>query len=432
MKSNVKIGVVGLWHLGCVLSAAWSKLGFDVTGFDYSKELISDLGSGRPPVYEPDLEKVMGQCIKDGRLRFTNEIGLLKDRDYVFLAYDTPVLDNDDSDLSILYKAINDLGGVLKDDAIVIVSSQTPSGTCNKFRTILQQKKSGLELVCSPENLRLGEAIECYLKPGRIILGADTDGAMKKASDLFRIIQSEIISMNIVSAEMVKHAINSYLATSITFANHLADLCDVSGANIFDVVSGAKSDPRIGSKAYLSAGIGFSGGTLGRDLKVLENLNNLSNKRADIFESIYKFNFERKFSILGKIRDLSNGDLASKKVGVLGVTYKPGTSTLRRSMPLEIIRLMLQEGADVSVYDPKANYDECPKDVRFEIAGSVGEVMSASKLVVLFTEWPEFRSVEWSGYLNNKAPQTIFDTKNYLAGLDLPRIGYNYFGVGYK
>lgn len=432
MKKEVKIGVVGLWHLGCVLSAAWAKLGFCVTGFDYSKDLIGGLRMNKAPIFEPGLDDTLASEAREDRMFFTNDIKSLADCDFVFLSYDTPVLDNDDSDLTLLNNTIDALGDALKEEAVVIVSSQTPVGTCDIFRSRLKEKKSGLELVYSPENLRLGEAIKCYLDPGRIIVGANSETALSKVVKLFNNVDAQIITMNIASAEMVKHAINSYLAASITFANHLADLCDVSGANVFDVVNGMKSDPRIGNRAYLSAGIGFSGGTLGRDLKVLSGLNDKFNKKADIFESIYNYNCDRKHVILSRVEELLSDDLQSKQVGVLGVTYKPNTSTLRRSMPIEIINLMIKKGADVVVFDPKADYDEYDGQKEFKIADSADEVIGGSELVILFTEWPEFQSVAWDKCLNVEKPQIIFDAKNYLTELNLSKIGYRYYGVGYK
>lgn len=432
MQTEIKIGIVGLWHLGCVLSAAWSKLGYKVVGFDYSKDLIDNLNRNKPPIYEPDLEKIFVSSKDKGRLSFTNDIELLNDCDFIFLTYDTPVLDNDESDLTLLQTALDKLGGVLKNEGVVIVSSQTPVGTCQRFRAKLKVKNSTVELVYSPENLRLGEAIQCYLNPGRVIIGAESESALAKTVSLFKSIDAEIISMRISSAEMVKHGINSFLATSITFANHMADLCEMTGANISDVVRGMKTDPRIGVKAYLTPGIGFSGGTLGRDLRVLEGINNRSNKHAGIFEDVYRFNLNRKYTILGKIRELVNSSVELQRVGALGVTYKPGTSTLRRSLPMEIVDLMVSEGMEVAVFDPKANYDEYVGKKNFLIELSASDLIKKSSMIVLFTEWPDFKELPWGKCLNEENPQTVFDTKNYLTDLELSKIGYRYVGIGYK
>ena len=431
MRKQTKIGIVGLWHLGCVLSVVWSKLGFRVVGFDYSKKIVESLIQDIPPIFEPHLKEMIKNARNRHALSFTNKIKLLNDCDFIFLAYDTPILDNDKSDLTVLKRAVNDLGNILKDGAIFIVSSQVPVGTCKEFRVELQKKNPTLELVYSPENLRLGEAIKVYLNPKRIIIGADSDHARNKAISLFKNIQSRIITMNIASAEMVKHAINAFLANSIVFANHLADLCEVEGADIVDVLKGVKTDPRIGKKAYLSPGIGFSGGTLGRDLYSLSKLNKSAKQESYLFESILKFNSERKKVIVNKVIDLLQGKLAKKTISILGLTYKPETSTLRRSTPLEIAQLLAEKNAKLQVYDPKANYQELSKAQPFKICSSIDEAIFSSDLILLLTEWDEFKEYDWEKGAKLVRNKVFFDPKNFLYDINLPEKGYRYLGSGF-
>lgn len=426
-----KIGVVGLWHLGCTLSACWSDLGYFVTGYDPDSNLIKKMNQTLPPIYEPGLNKILEKNIEKNRLKFTTDLKEVKSCSFVFLAYDTPVLENDESDLTPLNNAIKSLATVLNNGAIVIVSSQTPVGTCGKFRKILQTANPTLELVYSPENIRLGEAFESYLHPGRIILGAESSTAEKRVKKLFQKIPAEIISMNLSSAEMVKHGINSFLALSITFANQLADLCEQTSSDILDVIRGIKSDPRIGLKAYLSAGIGFSGGTLGRDLKVLEKFYS-KNRRPNLFKEIYRLNFARADKLLKKLNRLSGNKLRKKRIGILGLTYKPGTSTLRRSLPVEIVKLISHTGAQIAIFDPKADYNEWKGRHPFLKTNSIEELVKESEIVILLTEWPEFRSAPWNNFLNIKKPQLIFDTKNFLSALNLEKMGYHYVGTGRK
>ena len=352
MEKNIhekKIGIIGLWHLGCVLSASWSKLGNRVYGFDYDNNRIKKLQDGIPPIFEPHLSEKIKEGMNKGLLSYSEKIQSLSGCYYIFLCYDTPVGDDDSCDTSILEKSIADISEVAQDDAVIIVSSQSPVRFCSVLRNRLLKRNETLDLAYSPENLRLGEAIDCYLNPGRIILGTQNEITERKCVELFQQITNEILKMNLESAEMVKHGINSYLSTSIVFANHLSDICERNNARIDDVVKGMKSDPRIGEKAYLSPGIGFSGGTLGRDLQVLNVANNKVNGYARLFGIIHKFNNERKLAIVNKIEIILNG-LKEKKVGVLGLTYKPGTSTLRRSLPLEIVYLLIENGAQVKGY----------------------------------------------------------------------------------
>jgi UDPglucose 6-dehydrogenase len=191
-----------------------------------------------------------------------------------------------------------------------------------------------------------------------------------------------------------------------------------------------KSEPRIGNRAYLSPGIGFSGGTLGRDLKVLDHFNRSSSSKADFFGYIHESNKNRKHIIIDKIKKLSGHTLLSKNYGVLGLTYKPGTSTLRRSLPVEIIELLIKEGAKISVFDPKANFGEWQGSSRFKKLNSAEELVKESNFILLLTEWPEFRSLKWKALINKEEPQIIFDTKNFLSDLNLDRYGYQYIRIG--
>lgn len=425
-----RIGIVGLWHLGCTLSGCWTDLGHEVIGFDEDARKLEGLRKGEAPLFEPGLNDLLKKGLKSKKLSFTDRIAELGDCDYVFISYDTPVLENDESDLTPIENAIQKLKSVLKKGAVVVISSQMPAGTCLKLREILQKVDPSLELSYSPENIRLGEAMASYLNPGRVIIGVESAEAEKKTRALFGEIKADLQFMNLISSEMVKHGINSFLATSITFTNHLADLCEASGADILDVVRGIKSDPRIGKGAYLTPGIGFSGGTLGRDLKVLSHFHKKVEGAEDFFGAIYDLNQSRKKAILQKIMKIAGSSLRDKKIGILGLTYKPGTSTLRRSLPAEIVRLISDNGAQVTVYDPKADYNEWEGGKIFEPAKTMDAAVKGCEIVVLLTEWPEFLKAPWKKYYNASKPQAILDTKNFLSTLRLDKIGFGYHGIG--
>jgi UDPglucose 6-dehydrogenase len=430
LKQSQKIGVIGLWHLGSVLCASWAKLGFQVVGFDYDKDRVSSLSKGLPPVFEPNLKETIKKFVAKGTLNFSNTLEDLKECDFILLSYDTPVSDTDSSDLTILKKSVNDIKNIMKDNSILIVSSQSPAGYCSILRKNLQDQNDTLELAYSPENLRLGEAIDCYLNPGRIILGTQNNSTEKRCRSLFENITNHITAMNLESSEMVKHGINSFLATSVVFANHLSDICEQTGANIDDVIGGIKSDPRIGEKAYLSPGIGFSGGTLGRDLKVLEKFNRTFAGPAKLFSFIHYTNLQRKNTIKDKIIELLKNSVGEASVGVLGLTYKPGTSTLRRSLPLDIVNLLVDEGIKVKAYDPKADYSEMSDNPKFIVTNSVKEVSVGVDMLVLLTEWPEFKEFDWLDIKDSLGANIIFDTKNCLDGKSLKDKGFEYYSLG--
>lgn len=423
------IGIIGLWHLGSVIAVSWAKLGFKVIGFDYDKKRIANFKQNKTPIFEPGLEDEIINLTGKGLLSFTGNIKDLSECDFVFLTYDTPVRDDDSSDTSILKKSVKDVRSVMKDNAVLIISSQSPVGYCDELRKLLKKKNDTLELAYSPENLRLGEAIDCYLNPGRIILGTASKDTEEKCVGLFSQITNDILSMNLASSEMVKHGINSFLSTSIVFANHMADICEEKNANITDVIRGMKSDARIGQKAYLAPGIGFSGGTLGRDLKVLETVNDEFKGYAKLFGFIHKTNFERKKVIVKKIEKILK-KLKGKNIGILGLTYKPGTSTLRRSLPLEIVDLLIKNNAKIKVFDPKADYSELTFKPKFKIEDNIEDVVKDSDIIVTLTDWPDFKEYDWSKVISSMKTKNFLDAKNFLDKKKMKETGFNFYSLG--
>jgi UDPglucose 6-dehydrogenase len=424
-----EIGVIGLWHLGCVIAASWSKLNHRVHGVDFESLRISRLQQGIPPIYEPGLEAEIKRSIASGKLSFSTELETLKTCDVVFLAHDTPVGNDDASDTSILESSVLGAGPILKNGALLVISSQSPLGLCDRLRQELIKQNKTLELAYSPENLRLGAALECYLTPERIILGANSAQAEEKCRRLFQEITDNIISMNLASAELVKHGINAFLATSIVFANELSDICESHGGRIDDVIKGMKSDPRIGEKAYLSPGIGFSGGTLGRDLMVLGERSPAFPERDDLFSYVLERNRDRINGIVSKIQN-ALGEIKNARVGILGLTYKPGTSTLRRSLPLEIAGRLVREGARVSAYDPKADYEELGSPPAFHVAKSIAETAKDADMLVLLTEWEDFRQFDWSSIIGEMKRPIFFDAKNCLDEDRMKKMGFRYISLG--
>ncbi len=427
MKRN--IGVIGLWHLGCVLAASWSKLNHRVYGVDFDTSRISRLQQGIPPIFEPMLETEIKRGIASKKLSFSTELETLRTCDYVFLAYDTPVGDDDASDTSILENSVLKVRNILKNGSILIISSQSPVGFCTHLREELTKINKTLDLAYSPENLRLGAALECYRTPGRIILGTNSVQAEKKCRRLFQEITDNIISMSLESAELVKHGINSFLATSIVFANGLSDICESHGARIDDVIKGMKSDPRIGEKAYLTPGIGFSGGTLGRDLMVLSQRDHVLSMGSNLFGYVLDLNKERIKGIVSKIKT-TLGEIEGARIGILGLTYKPGTSTLRRSLPMEIANRLVQEGISVSAYDPKADYEELSAAPAFRVVENIPETAKDSDLLVLLTEWEEFKQFDWNSIKSEMRKPIFFDTKNCLDEDHMKKIGFRYISLG--
>lgn len=407
--SKPKIAVVGLWHLGCVISAAWLKKGYEIEGIDFEEKIIDDLSQGKAPLFEPHLDEIIQQALSAKKLSFSIDPRRVKNCDFIFLAYDTPVDERDLYNLLPLEHALAKICPHLGADATIIVSSQVPVGTCNKW-----EKHFGVSIAYSPENLKLGEAIENYLHPGHIVIGADKLGVLEKVKTLFSTIPATYLTMSLKSAEMTKHAINAFLASSITFANQLSDACGLSGADFHEVTFAMKQDPRIGEKAYMKAGIGFSGGTLGRDLRILSQLNgSRGGGTFPFFQEIWQHNQQRPRLLVHKIGKVLK-KFAEKNIAILGITYKPGTSTIRRSLPLEMAQDLLRRQSKIKVYDPKANWSEGKNLEGIEKADDPYAAAANADFLLVLTPWPEFKELDFERLGKSMREKKLFDPHSFL------------------
>lgn len=435
MSSPYTIGVVGLWHLGEIYSAGLAELGHTVVGIGEDALVIGKLNQGIPPLPEPHLSELLLKYEKGGSLSYSTEYASLKGCSVVWLTIDTPVADNDEVDLSPIMKAVDASIPHLQEGVLFIVSSQVPVGTSNEIIERIRAARPGLSFnyVYTPENLRLGEAVKCFLDPARVIVGASSSRAVDLMKDIFSTLPNpaEIIFMSPASAEMGKHALNAFLAAEICFANDLADIAENVGADMLDVTRMLKSDPRIGPKAYLDAGVSFSGGTLNRDIKILTNLARQYHIQPSVIESLYLKNEERKGMIASKLeRDLDS--LKGKTVTLLGLTYKPGTKTLRRSYPLEVARGLIEKGAIVRLHDPQADEEEIGISSTV-FSRDAYEAVSGADAIVLLTAWPEFRDLDFRKLSMNARPGALFlDSSNFLASkeIEIKEAGLLYKGIG--
>lgn len=408
------IGVVGLWHLGCTIAACWAELGHVVRGVDREETVVGSLREGRPPLYEPGMADAIRAGIDRGRLSFSSSVETLAGCRFVFVAHDTPVRGDDTSDLTVIEETMTRMSPHLSSGTIVVVSAQLPAGTARVFRARLKQVHDSLELVYSPENLRLGEALACYGRPGHIVIGADSEPAAAAVERLFSPMEAVCLRMSLPSAEMAKHAINSFLAASITLANQWADLCAAVGADFSDVAVAMKHDPRIGPRAYLASGIGFSGGTLGRDLQALDRLNReQAGGRAPLFGEIWRYNKARA-QVVGLRCEQALGSLPGKVIALLGMTYKPGTSTLRRSLALEVAQDLTERGAVLRAFDPKADWKEARVPSGLTVCDSPYEAARGAELMALLTEWPDFLALDFARIKAAMVRPVLFDPKDIL------------------
>jgi len=404
----MKIVVQGLWHLGCVTAACCAKH-FDVVGLGVNAANIARLNEGRAPLFEPGLNELIAAGLAAKKLSFTiDEKAACADADVLWVCMDTPVNENDESDVDLVLTLLRRALVHLPKDALVLVSSQLPVGTCAKLENEFPQ----FHFACSPENLRLGKALDAFEKAPRVVVGIRDDAKKPLLEELFTPFTPQIIFMRTESAEMVKHALNSFLALSITFINEIARLCEHTGADAREVAAGLKSEPRIGPKAYLGPGGPFAGGTLARDVVTLIKLAETTGENISVIPAIKQSNdlhrgwaFRRLQSALGELR--------GKKIGVLGLTYTTDTDTLRRSAAVELCQKLLSARARVIAFDPAVK--NLPKELSaISLAGDIAGALKDADAAVVCTEWPQFRGADWEKIVPQMRGKIFVDANGFL------------------
>ncbi|HEY2584613.1 MAG TPA: nucleotide sugar dehydrogenase [Tepidisphaeraceae bacterium] len=407
----MNVTVFGIWHLGCVTAACTASADNRVIGLDFDQQVVADLRAGRPPISEPGLTDLIASEAKAGRLSFTTDAAeALRDTDVLWVTFDTPVNERDEADVEFVRRQLELIRPHVRPNTIVLISSQVPVGFTRRQRGLTPF------LAYSPENLRLGKAIEVFRNPERVILGVSDESIKPKLAELFRPFGNRIEWMSIESAEMTKHAINAFLATSVTFANELARLCEVVGADAKEVERGLKSEGRIGPKAYLSPGGAFAGGTLARDLRFLTQFGKQFGVETPLFDGVIAGNERHKTWTRDKVRQMLQG-VAGPVVAVLGLTYKPGTDTLRRSTSVELCRWMRGQGCVVKAHDPAIR--ELPEDLRpvISLSPSAPNALKGADLAVLATEWPDYRTLTAQDFLSAMRRPAVIDPNWFLAGV---------------
>ncbi len=397
--------ILGLWHLGCVTAACCAER-FKVQGLDVDAELINKLSQGQPPISEPGLEELIQTGLGKGALSFSNDLErICAETDLLWVCFDTPVDEEDRADVDFVLSRLKRCLPHLPAGATVLISSQMPVGTCKKLSVEFPQ----FSFACSPENLQLGRALEAFRKPERIIVGAREEQTRKNLQALLARFSDNLLMMSPESAEMVKHALNSFLALSISFANEIARVCELVGADARQVEAGLKSDVRIGRRAYLSPGPAFAGGTLARDVATLTELGNQFGEKLLLIPAIKQSNDQHKdWALLKLLRLLA--EPKGKTIAVLGLTYKPFTDTLRRSSSIELCRRLVERSCHVKAFDPAIK--------QLEMAGvllcpSAAEALRDSDAAVLATPWPEFRNLDWSVSLAQMRRALVLDAHGF-------------------
>jgi UDPglucose 6-dehydrogenase len=419
----MNVVVQGLWHLGSVTAACLAQAGHHVTGIDADAATIASLAAGKAPIAEPGLDELLRA--NASRLEFTTDVAAAAPADVAWIAYDTPVDADDRADVDFVIGEVGKLLPHLRVGAVVIVSSQLPVGSVAR----LEAMRTDLRFASSPENLRLGKAIAVFTDPDRVVVGMRDDRAKAVIAELLAPITAKIEWMSVESAEMTKHAINAFLALSVTFANELASVCERVGADAKQVERGLKTESRIGPKAYLGPGGAFAGGTLARDIAFLTALGGQHGLALPLISGVRPSNEAHKHWARRRIEDRL-GALAGKTVAVWGLTYKPGTDTLRRSASVELCCDLAAAGAKVMAWDPAVR--ELPPELSrtIALAASAEAAARGASALVIATEWPELTKVELASVIAAMARPLVVDANRFLAKRFAEVPGVEYFAVG--
>ena len=420
------IAVIGMWHLGPVTAACLASAGHTVIAIDEDCDVIAALAQGRPPVNEPGLAAMLARESEAGRLRFSARLEDVAGCALAWIAYDTPVDELDRADVDFVHQQALRVLDYMIDGGILVVSSQLPVGSVARLEREFAPKAAGRRVgfACAPENLRLGKAIEVFLKPDRVVLGVRDQPTRDALQAVYAPFCDRIEWMSVESAEMTKHAINAFLATSICFINEIATLCETAGADAVEVERGLKTDRRIGPLAYLHAGGALAGGTLARDIGFLRSLAERTGTRLPLIDGVHASNEQHKTWLQRRIAE-ALGQLAGCTIAILGLTYKPGTNTLRRSAAVETACWLARQGVTVRVFDPQVS--ELPEDLRpvMSLGTDIAATLRDADALVVATPWPEFQSLNPA-----LAPPVVFDAARFLERSLASRPGVRYYSIG--
>lgn len=428
-----KIAVIGVGYVGLVTSTCLAELGHQVIGVDIDKEKINNLKKGVIPIYELGLEELVIENIKHQRLSFTTNLtNAIKESEVIFIAVGTPSLPDGGVNLDYVNAAAEMIGKSMNGYKVIVNKSTVPIGTGTGVKRIIEKfYPDKFDVVSNPEFLREGTAVEDFMNPDRVVIGASSKKAAKIVNELYTGLKTEFINTDIKTAEMIKYASNAYLATQISFINSIANICEKLGADVTKVSQGMKLDQRIGKKAFLNAGVGYGGSCFPKDVKGLIQIASENGVRFSILEAVEDTNMAQKQSLLTKIQTLLGEDLHDKNITIWGLAFKPHTDDMREAPSLTIIKQLLDRGANIKAFDPIA-MEQAKKllDGKIEYKTDLLASTKNSDCLVIATEWPEFREIDLKQLKSNLKKANIVDGRNIFDPEKMLESGFNYLSVG--
>ncbi len=429
------IGVIGTGYVGLVTGACFAEFGVTVTCVDKDSKKIELLKKGIVPFYEPGLEEIVNKNLKNGRLRFTTDIGeAVNDSLVIFIAVGTPPRGDGSADLTYVEEVAKDIARHMNGYKVIVTKSTVPVGTGERLKKIISENlknSSHFDIVSNPEFLREGAAIEDFMRPNRVVIGATSPQAIAIMKDLYRplyLIETPFVITNIETAELIKYASNSFLATKISFINEIAQLCDRLGADVHMVAKGMGLDQRIGSK-FLHPGPGYGGSCFPKDTMALLKLAEEHGVRLRIVNAAIETNEAQKAWVIKKIKDIMV-DLNNKEIAILGLSFKPNTNDIREAPSIYIIRELKALGARLRAYDPAAMNDMKSIYPDIQYKENPYEAVKDADALVIITEWNEFRNLDLELIRSSMKGNYFFDLRNIYEPAKVRAFGFNYYSVG--
>jgi UDPglucose 6-dehydrogenase len=433
----MRVTMIGTGYVGLVTGACFSEFGVDVTCVDKDVGKIERLKRGEIPIFEPGLDQLVAKNAAAGRLKFTTDLKTaVPGADAVFIAVGTPSRRGDGhADLSYVYAAAEEIGRALTGYAVIVTKSTVPVGTGREVARRIRAVAPAAEfdVVSNPEFLREGAAISDFMRPDRVVIGAETDRARLVMRDLYRplyLIETPIVFTSLETSELIKYAANTFLATKITFINEIADLCEKVGADVHDVAKGIGLDGRIGRK-FLHPGPGYGGSCFPKDTLALVKTAQDHGSPLRIVETVVDINDRRKAAMAERIIEACGGSVAGKTIAILGLTFKPNTDDMRDAPSLAILPALQRAGARIRAYDPEGMHGEARqllKDVEF--CASADEAMRGADAMALLTEWNEFRALDPAKMKQLLKAPVIVDLRNVYSPADMVAAGFTYRSIG--
>ena len=433
----MKIAVIGTGYVGLVSGACFSEFGFVVTCIDKDPAKIQKINQGEMPIYEPGLAELVARNVKAGRLYFDLDLGAaVAAADAVFIAVGTPTRRGDGhADLSFVYAAAEDIAMHLSGYTVVVTKSTVPVGTGRDVAGIITKTNpdAKFDIASNPEFLREGAAISDFMRPDRVVVGAETDAARDVMRALYRplfLIETPILFTNLETSELIKYASNAFLAVKISFINQMADLCEKVGANVHDVAKGMGLDKRIGNK-FLHPGPGYGGSCFPKDTLALVKTAEQHSSDLSIVGAVVGYNQARKIAMADRVIAAMGGSVAGAKIAILGLAFKPETDDMRDSPSLDIIDALTKSGAVLRAYDPKA-MDEArhllPQNLTF--CDSATDCLNGADAAVIVTEWNEFRALAPAQFAAAMRGRVLVDLRNVYEPDAMQDAGFTYLSIG--